>query len=176
MDEAALLRYGALIRNGSLPSDAQGRLPVEMQLADETRFASTGYLESLDNRVDEKTGSIVMRAQFPNPDGRIVPGLFARLRLPSGPRAPALLIEETAIGTDQAQKYVLTLTPTNTTAYRPVKLGPVVDGKRVIRDGVRAGEKVVVNGLARIRPGMPVEPTEAVVMAGASSGPRTAAR
>lgn len=176
MDEAALLRFGAMIRDRRLPVDDRGRVPVELQLADESGFATTGYLESLDNRIDEKTGSIVLRAQFPNPEGRIVPGLFARLRLPSGPREPKLLIDETAIGTDQAQKYVLTLTPTNTTAYRPVKLGPVVDGKRVVRDGVRAGEKVVVNGLARIRPGMPVEPQEAAAMAGGATGPRTAAR
>ncbi|MBL9134236.1 MAG: efflux RND transporter periplasmic adaptor subunit [Verrucomicrobiales bacterium] len=176
MDEAALLRYRALILDGSLPVDDQGRVPVQLQLSDESTFATIGFLESLDNRIDEKTGSIVLRAQFPNADGRIVPGLFARLRVPAGPREPKLLIEETAIGTDQAQKYVLTLTSTNTTAYRPVKLGPVVGGKRIIRDGVRAGEKVVVNGLARIRPGMPVEPQEAPVMAGGASGPRTAAR
>ncbi|MCC7377519.1 MAG: efflux RND transporter periplasmic adaptor subunit [Verrucomicrobiales bacterium] len=176
MDEAALLRYGAVIRSGSLPMDEKGRLPAELQLADDSRFGSTGFLESLDNRIDEKTGSIVLRAQFPNPEGRIVPGLFARLRLPAGPRAPALLIEETAIGTDQAQKYVLALTSTNTAAYRPVKLGPVVDGKRVIRDGVRAGEKIVINGLARIRPGMVVDPKESVAAVGAGSGPRTASR
>jgi multidrug efflux pump subunit AcrA (membrane-fusion protein) len=98
---------------------------------------------------------------FPNPEGRIVPGLFARIRLPAGARAPALLVEETAIGTDQAQKFVLTLTSTNTTAYRPVKLGPLVNGKRVVREGLHAGEKIVVNGLARVRPGMPVTPIDA---------------
>jgi hypothetical protein len=71
-------------------------------------------------------------------------------------------VEERAIGTDQAQKFVLSLTPTNTVAYRPVQLGPVVEGKRIIRSGVEAGEKVVVNGLARVRPGMAVAAQEAV--------------
>jgi multidrug efflux system membrane fusion protein len=69
-----------------------------------------------------------------------------------------LLISDRAIGTDQSQKFVLTLTSSNTVAYRPVKIGPAVDGKRVIREGLVAGEKVVVNGLAKVRPGMPVTP------------------
>ncbi len=117
-------------------------------------------MESLDNRLDPQSGSIVLRATFPNPDGGIVPGLFARIRFPGSARAPALLVDETAIGTDQAQKFVLTLTATNTAAYRPVRLGPLVGGKRVVREGLQAGEKIVVNGLARVRPGMSVTPLE----------------
>jgi multidrug efflux system membrane fusion protein len=89
-----------------------------------------------------------------------VPGLFARLRLPVSPQAPVLLVEETAIGTDQAQKFVLTLTSTNTAVYRSVVLGPPVDDKRIIRSGLQAGEKVIVVGLARVRPGMEVSPQE----------------
>ena len=84
---------------------------------------------------------------FPNDDGRIVPGLFARIRIPLSERHPALLVDERAIGTDQAQKFVLTLTPTNTVAYQPVQLGPLIDGKRVVRSGLQAGEEIVVNGL-----------------------------
>ena len=161
MDENALLRFNTQTQAGKLPKNSDGKVPVELQLADEPDFSRHGYVESLDNRLDPQTGSIVLRTVFPNADGRIVPGLFARIRLPGGAKAPALLVDETAIGTDQAQKFVLSLTSTNTTAYRPVKLGPLVNGRRVVREGLAAGEKIVVNGLARVRPGMPVTPMEA---------------
>jgi multidrug efflux pump subunit AcrA (membrane-fusion protein) len=92
-----------------------------------------------------------------------VPGLFARIRVPASARYPALLVEERAIGTDQAQKYVLTLTATNTVAYQPVKLGPFIEGRRVVRSGLGAGERIIVNGMQHVRPGMPVQPEEAVV-------------
>ena len=110
--------------------------------------------------MDPNTGSILLRAVFPNDDGRIVPGLFARIRVPLSERHPALLVSQRAIGTDQAQKYVLTLTATNTVAYTAVQLGPAVEGKRIVRSGLLAGEKIVVNGMERIRPGMPVTPQE----------------
>lgn len=161
MDENALLRFNALKASGKLTAGTDGKVPVELQLGDEAAFTSKGHIESLDNRIDPQSGSIVLRAVFPNPDGRIVPGLFARIRLPGAAKAPALLVEETAIGTDQAQKFVLTLTSTNTTAYRPVRLGPAVDGKRIVREGLQPGEKVVLHLVeARVRPGMPVAPME----------------
>jgi RND family efflux transporter MFP subunit len=161
VDENSLLKFNGRMRGSKAASDGAGKIPVELQLADEDGFPHQGHIESFDNRLDAQSGSIVLRAVFPNPDGRIVPGLFARIRLPGGAKAPALLVDETAIGTDQAQKFVLTLTPTNTTAYRRVKLGSLVDGKRVVREGLQAGEKIVVNGLARVRPGMAVSPQEA---------------
>lgn len=170
MDENTLLRFNALRSSGHLAVDAGGRVPVELQLADQPDFVQHGHIESLDNRVDPKTGSIIVRAQFPNPDGRIVPGLFARLRLPASAKYPALLVDETAIGTDQAQKFVLVLTATNTAAYRPVRLGPLINGQRVVREGLGAGEKVIVKGLAKVRPGMPVIPQDATVTAAAVSG------
>jgi RND family efflux transporter MFP subunit len=115
-----------------------------------------------------------LRAVFPNPDGLIVPGLFARIRVPASERHSVILVEERAIGTDQGQKFVMTLSPTNTVQYRAVKLGPDVNGKRIIRDGLKPGEQVVVNGLQRIRPGIPVKPETAV--AANSSDIRTAQR
>src|SRR5688572_516980 len=166
MDENALLRYNALTQSGKQATNGEGKVPVELQLADEEGFAHHGYVESLDNRLDAQSGSIVLRTLFPNPSGRIVPGLFARIRLPASAKAPVLLVDEAAIGTDQAQKFVLALTSTNTAAYRPVKLGAQVNGKRVVREGLQAGEKIVVNGLARVRPGMPVTPQEAVATNG----------
>ena len=162
IDENSLLKFNALAHFGKLETNGDGRVPVELQLADEEGFPHHGSIESFDNHLDPNTGSILLRAVFSNAGGRIVPGLFARIRVPLSERHPALLVEERAIGTDQAQKYVLTLTPTNTVQYQPVQPGPVIEGKRVIRSGLEAGEKIVVNGLARVRPGMPVSPQEEV--------------
>jgi len=166
IDENSLLKFNALAQARKLTSDGEGKVPVELQLADQQDFSQRGYIESFDNRVDASTGSILLRAVFPNPDGKIVPGLFARIRVPLSERHLVLLVEERAIGTDQGQKFVLTLSSTNTAEYRPVKLGPAVNGKRIVRAGLNAGEQIVVNGLQRVRPGMPVSPQEAMVNAG----------
>jgi RND family efflux transporter MFP subunit len=168
VDENSLLKFNALARAKKLARNGDGSIPVELQLADEEGFPHCGRLESFDNRLDPQTGSILLRAVFPNPEGRIVPGLFARIRVPLSDRHSALLVEERAIGTDQAQKFVLTLTATNTVAYRSVRLGPAVDGKRVVRSGLAAGEQIVVNGLQRVRPGMPVTPQTDVAVGGDS--------
>jgi len=156
MDEATLLKFRRLQTQNKLTTDAQGHIEVEMALSDETGFPHKGHIESFDNRLDASSGSILLRTVFPNPDGRLIPGLFARVRVPGSARHPALLISERAIGTDQSQKFVLTLSPTNTVEYRAVKIGPVVDGRRVIREGLKAGDQIVVNGLQRVRPGMTV--------------------
>jgi RND family efflux transporter MFP subunit len=157
-----LLKFNQLMADKQLGTAADGRVPVELQLGDETDYPHQGYLESFDNRVDPATGSILMRAVFPNEDGRLVPGLFARVRLPLSARHEALLVSETAIGTDQADKFVLTLSATNTVLYRPVTLGPLIAGLRVVTTGLSASDKVVVNGLSRVRPGMAVTPEPAV--------------
>lgn len=158
VDENSLLRFNALLRAKRMASTCDGEIPVELQLSDEDGFPHHGSIESFDNRLDPQTGSILLRAKFPNPSGRIVPGLFARIRVPGSEKHSALLVEEQAIGTDQAQKFVLTLTETNTVAYRPVQLGPSVQGKRIVRAGLQVGERIVVRGLQRVRPGMPVTP------------------
>jgi RND family efflux transporter MFP subunit len=154
-DENSLLKYNALLADKKLPIE-NGKVPVQLQLGDDKEFSRSGFIESFDNRLDAGTGSILLRAVFPNSDGKIVPGLFARIRVPLSARYPALVVEERSIGTDQGQKYVLALSATNTVQYRPVELGPIVEGKRIVRSGLAAGEEVVVNGLARVRPGMPV--------------------
>src|SRR2546422_93029 len=164
IDENSLLKFNALTQASKLETNGTGKIPVELQLADEREFPHRGYIESFDNHLNPNTGSILLRAVFPNADGRVVPGLFARIRVPLSERHPVLLVDERAIGTDQAQKFVLTLSSTNTVEYRSVKLGPVVDGKRIVRSGLNAGEMVVVNGLQRVRPGMPVTPQEAVAI------------
>jgi multidrug efflux system membrane fusion protein len=161
LDEATFLRFSGLVRARRL-ADAQGRIPVEMAVGDDAEFRHRGHVESLDNRVDPGTGSMLVRTVFPNPDGALVPGLFARLRLPAGAPERALLVPEAAIGTDQSQKFVLTLTSSNTVAYRPVTLGPAAaGGRRVVRAGLAPDDQVVVNGLMRVRAGMPVTPQAA---------------
>jgi len=161
VDEASLLKFNELTAAKQLETSADGKVPVELQLADESNFPHKGCIESFDNQLDADTGSILMRAVFNNEDGRIVPGLFARIRIPLSARHPALLVDESAIGTDQANKFVLILSPTNTVQYQPVELGPLIDGQRIVRTGLAAGEKIVVNGLARVRPGMSVTPEDA---------------
>lgn len=160
VDENSYLRLNQLIRDGKLASEKDGRTPVQLQLGDGNGFHNGGHIESFDNRVDPNTGSIVMRALFPNADGHILPGLFARVRLPASAEYPALLVSEEAIGTDQNQKFVLTLNSKNGVDYRPVKLGPQHEGKRVIREGLAANDQVIVTsgGMARVRPGMVVNP------------------
>lgn len=158
VDEDTLLKFNRLVGEKKLGVTDDGKIPVDLQLADESNFPHEGSIESFDNKVDSDTGSILMRAIFKNDGGRIVPGLFARVRIPLSEKHPALLIQESAIGTDQANKFVLTLTQTNTVAYRPITLGPEIDGMRVVRTGLAAGEQIVINGLQRVRPGMPVTP------------------
>jgi multidrug efflux system membrane fusion protein len=175
VDENSLLKFNALLRRKQIVSDGHGKIPVELQLADEQGFPHAGQIESFDNRLDPQTGSILVRAVFPNPDGRILPGLFARIRLPASEKYGALLVEERAIGTDQARKFVLSLTASNTVAYRPVELGPSLQGKRVVRAGLEAGEQIVVNGLQRVRPGMSVIPRAEYAEAPAAAQLQTAA-
>lgn len=172
VDERSLLQLQALM------TKQEGlRIPVEMQLADEEGYPHRGFIESLDNRVDRNTGTIVLRAQIPNPDGRIIPGLFVRLRVPLSEERPTLLVDETAIGTDQAQKFVFSIGKDNTVEYRKVTLGPVADGKRIVRSGLNAGDMIIVNGVQRARPGAPVNPQPQVAQDSTSpAGPNTAAR
>ncbi len=162
MDEDSLLKFNALASQKKLDTDGAGKVPVELQLGDEPEFPHRGYIESFDNQLNPNTGSILLRAVFPNDDGRIVPGLFARIRVPLSARHQAMLVSEKAIGTDQAQKYVLALTPSNTVAYQSVVLGPALNGMRIIRSGLSGSEQIVVNGIQRVRPGMPVKPEQEV--------------
>jgi membrane fusion protein, multidrug efflux system len=153
-DEAAFLRYGNRVRQGS--GDPGGRLRIEMALADEAAFPHTGALQFLDNQLDPSTGTIRGRAVFPNPDHRLTPGLFVRLRLPGAATYRGVLVEDRAVGTDLDRRYVMVVGGDKKVESRTVTLGPLVDGLRVIRKGLAPGELVVVNGLQRVRPGAQV--------------------
>jgi multidrug efflux system membrane fusion protein len=143
---------------------------VEGGLTDDTGYPHPGAIESPGNRLDEGTGTILLRAIVPNPDQKLVAGLFARIRVPSTATKKTPLVPERAIGTDQSQKFVLVLGADDTVQYRAVKLGPAVDGQRIVREGVRAGEQIVVNGLQRVRPGAKVAPHREPDAKGATSG------
>jgi multidrug efflux system membrane fusion protein len=174
-DEAIFLRYQELARQGQR-SKARGMdSPIEMELAGETGFPREGRLDFLDNRLDPSTGTIRGRAIFPNPDGALTPGLFVLLRLPGRNPYEGLLIQDRAVGTDLDKRFVFVVGGDNTIEYRAVTLGPLVDGLRVVRAGLQAGERIVVSGLQRVRPGVAVEPV-LVAMDGGAPLARPAAR
>lgn len=153
-DEQAYLKYmrAAADAGGTRPIGK----PVYVGLASETGFPHRGTLDFIDNRVDRTAGTIRVRAVVPNKSLLFAPGLFARVRLVGGERKPATLIQDRAIGTDQDRKFVLVLNDDKTLAYRPITIGPLVDGLRTVESGLEPGERVVVNGLMRVRPGMKV--------------------
>lgn len=152
-------------------------VPVHLGLANEDDYPRTGTVSSVDNRMDTSSGTIRVRAVFDNPDGSLLPGLYARIRLGSSAPRDALLIDEKAIGTDQDKRFVLVVDESNRTAYREVTLGAAQGTLRVVEDGLQAGERIVVNGLQRARPGQTVQPNP-VLMSGhaAPSVPTAEAR
>ena len=135
-------------------------IPVQMGTSASSDTPFTGKLQLVDNQVDARSGTVRVRAVFDNQDGSLMPGQFARLRMGQAQSAPALLVSERAIGTDQDKKFVLVLGADNTVAYREVQLGGSVNGMRIVSKGLKAGEKLVVNGLQRVRPGATVAPQE----------------
>jgi multidrug efflux system membrane fusion protein len=154
-DEQAYLRY-----TRSMSANRAARVAVHLGLADEAGYPRQGWIESIDNQLNPQSGTVRVRALFDNRDGQLAPGLFARLRVGGSGERAALLIDERAVGTDQSKKFVWVVGTGNQIAYREVQLGPVVDGLRVVRDGLKPGESIVVNGMQRVRPGMSVAPTE----------------
>ena len=157
-DEQVYLKYAALDRAGLRPSSREAKNPVWVGLADEQGTPHKGEMVFVDNELNPATGTIRARGRFDNRDRRFTPGMFARVKLVGSAEYNALLINDSAIGTDQSVKYVLEVNADNKVAYRAVKLGPVVDGLRVVREGLAPGDSIVVNGLQRVRPGMPVTP------------------
>jgi multidrug efflux system membrane fusion protein len=158
-DEATFLTQAAQSR--ARGRGASAHVPIRMALAGEDRFERQGRLHFLDNQLDPATGTIRIRAIFDNADGALTPGLFVRLQMPGRRAYPAVLIEDRAVGTDLDKRFVYTVDGTGAIVSRPVTLGPIVDGLRVVRSGVAAGDTVVVNGLQRVRPGVRVQTQQA---------------
>jgi multidrug efflux system membrane fusion protein len=134
------------------------RIPVRMGTADAPDTPYVGKLQLVDNQVDPKSGTVRVRAVFDNPDGALIPGQFARLRMGQAERQPALLISERAVGTDQNKKYVMVVDKANRATYREVTLGANAGSLRIVTAGLKPNEQVIVNGLQRVRPGALVAP------------------
>lgn len=163
MDEPTLLTLQKLIREGKLKSAQEAEIPLLLGLQTDEGFPYRGRIDFVENQIDPNTGTIRVRGVFANPKPErgarpLAPGLFGRIRLPLGEPHKAVLIPERAIGRDQGQSFVYVVNESSEVVYRRVKLGSLHEGMRVIADGLTAGERIVVNGLQRVRPGSKVEP------------------
>jgi RND family efflux transporter MFP subunit len=167
-DEQSYLRYTQMARSGGLNSRDSGN-PVQVGLANEEGFPHVGTVDFVDNQLNPQTGTIRARAVLQNKDGQFTPGMFARVQLLGSGEYSAILIDDRAVNTDQSQKYVLLLGANNQIEYRKVKLGRVIDGLRVVREGLKSGDVIIVNGAQRVHPGITVTPQR--VSMGADGAP-----
>ncbi|MFI5364132.1 MAG: efflux RND transporter periplasmic adaptor subunit [Candidatus Binatia bacterium] len=175
MSEREMLQYGDMQRQRRTAASEGERNLAYFALTADTGFPHVGQVDYTSNRVDPNTGTIELRAVFPNPDHLIVPGLFARIRLPLA-REHALLVPEAAVSADQGGQYLLTADDHNVVQYRRVRLGPTVSGgMQVIESGIQKDEWVIVNGLQRARPGSTVKPTRTTLQAPEPQAPTGAA-
>ena len=165
-DEDTYLRVSRRVHAGQ---------PVEVKvgLAGEAGFPHSGKLEFVDNQLDSRSGSVRMRATLANSERQLAPGLFARVQIAGGAPQQQILITDRAIGTDQDRKFVYVVDKDGKAEYRAVKLGPVNEGLRIVREGLKPGEKIVVNGLQRVRPGAPVT-AQTVPMVATTGAPASA--
>ncbi len=158
-DEQSLLRYlGLDSATGTSSQLQQQQRPVLLALSGSTEFRHQGTIDFIDNQLNAATGTIRIRASFDNADNSLLPGLFARLKLTGSAPYQAVLVDDKAIGTDLASRFVLVVDPKGTLQYRPVTLGEKAGGLRIIKTGLKPAEQVVVNGLQRVRPGVVIEP------------------
>jgi multidrug efflux system membrane fusion protein len=173
-DEQVVTRALRTLADQSTPSEI-GRIPVQMGTGTSDGMPYKGQMQLIDNQVDTRSGTVRVRAVFDNADGRLMPGQFARLMMGQPKAEPVLLISERAVGTDQNKKFVMVVDKDSKAEYREVALGASIDGMRVVNGGLQAGERIVVKGLQRVRPGALVAP-EVVAMGFASSATEVAQR
>jgi RND family efflux transporter MFP subunit len=160
VDEQAFLKYLRLAQEKKLSDPRRAKLPILIGLADEEKgFAHQGHLDFLDNRMDRGTDTMRCRAILPNADLFLTSGMFAKVHIPCSERHDAVLIPDSAIGTDQAEKYVMVIEAHNRVRRQKVEIGRRAQGLRIVRGGLDGGEKIVLRGLQRVRPGGPVEAT-----------------
>jgi multidrug efflux system membrane fusion protein len=158
-DEQVVTRALRTLADQSTPSEI-GRIPVQMGTGMSDGTPYNGHMQLIDNQVDARSGTVRVRAVFDNVDGRLMPGQFARLLMGQPKAEPTLLISERAVGTDQNKKFVMVVNKDSKAEYREVALGVSIDGMRVVTGGLHAGERIVVRGLQRVRPGAVVAPQE----------------
>ena len=159
-DEASYLRYERLANSGSDVASRNGGVPVALKLIDEPNFDHRGHMDFIDNVIDRSTGTIRGRAVFDNPNGIFTPGMFARARVPGSASYEAMLIPDVAIGSEQVRKFILVVDGEGVARPKYVTLGQLVGGLRVIKDGVGPEDRVIINGMARVRPGLKVTAQE----------------
>jgi len=152
VNERTVLKLRRLIREGKIVAADENKLKIQISLADEDDFKHVGEIDFLDNQLDANTGTLRVRATIHNKSGFLSPGLFVRIRFPVGNPHEALLVQEEALGTDQGQRFLYVINSENKIEYRRVTVGVLDKGQRVIQEGVKLGDRVVVNGLQRIRP------------------------
>ena len=168
-DETSYLRF---LRVHKASKGGNINVPVTLKLLDEEGFTHEGHMDFIDNAIDTSSGAIRGRAEFANPEGTFTPGMFARIRVAMAPPAEALLVPDAAIGTEQVQKFVFVLNNENVATPKYVELGNSVAGLRVVKTGIGPDDRVIINGLMRVRPGVKVAPTDGKI---ASAEPPTQA-
>lgn len=164
-DEQSVLKYREMHKTGERKSAMFGRIPAEMALINEEGWPHRGEIDFVDNQINPATGTIRARGVFPNTDRLMSPGFFAKVRIPGSGEYDGLLIRDSAVGDDQGSAFVWVIDAEDKAVYRPVKLGPVLDGMRVVRQGLKADERVVILGLMAVRNGAKVKPTTAEMAA-----------
>jgi membrane fusion protein, multidrug efflux system len=163
VDEATYLKNNRLWFEGKRPSSRDTANPVQVTLTGEAKPSKEGKMDFLDNRLDVSTGTLRSRAVIPNKDLSILPGQFGRVRLIGSSPYEALLLPDTAIATDQSRKIVFVVKDDNTVEAKPVVLGPLDEGLRVIREGINAEDRIIIDGLQRARVGAKVTPQAAEI-------------
>ena len=158
-DEQTYLKYMKLAKEGKRPSSRDVKNPVYLALANDQGYPHEGYIDFVDNQINPATGTIRGRAVFDNAKGDFIPGMFARLKLVGSASYDGILVDDKAINTDLKNKYVLVIDAENKAQYRGVQLGEKLNGLRIVKSGLKAGEQIIVNGLQRVRPGSPTQPS-----------------
>lgn len=172
VDERSALRYRELHKEGSRVSALFGQIPAQMGLINQTGFPHEGVIDFVDNQLDPATGTIRARGVFKNEDRLMSPGFFARVRIPGTGEYEALLVLDQAVADDQGSSFVWVIDAENKAVYRPVKLGPLTDGLRIVREGLKADDRVVINGLMTVRNGIKVNPQAKDMVAAVETAPK----
>lgn len=158
VDERTVLQVQRLIGEGKMQSARDKAIDVELGLADESEFTLKGRVNFVDNQVSATTGTLRLRAEIDNPRKLLTPGMYIRVKVPVGVSREAVLVQEEALGSDQGQRFVYVLNEKDEVQYRRIKTGRLNHGLRVVNDGLTSGDRVIINGLQRVRPGVKVNP------------------
>jgi RND family efflux transporter MFP subunit len=153
-----------------MASQRDGKVEVSLRLPDEKSWSMKGTLDFVDNRIDPNSGTMRARAMVPNPNLFLTPGQFGRLGLPGSEPYDAVLIPDAAVVSDQARKLVMTVDEQGTVVPKVVRIGPLQDGLRVVRDGIAAEDRVIIDGLVRARPGGKVTPQDGKIEVASTAG------